>query len=535
MNHWPKDRASSTSLTMTPLCRALALAVACCVSFATLPSPARSRSEADALATVTVTTKQLGAEIPKDFIGLSLEIKMGGEALASYDQSHGRSLTPAGSEQIVYALGHPGAPNTAYFQFMRDLGPGVLRLGGNSQDNSCWNPRQAPRAKSCQARLTPGDLALFSRTAAATGWKLLIGLNLKQNSPDWALDEVKDGIARQIPANEILALEIGNEPDLFYREARPVNYSVGDLLHDFLAYVRAFQTDPVASRYQIAGPAVCCSWRDARDLAAFIDGAGAKHLKLVTLHNYSATTCNGHTVTISQLLAPQLMASFNSMARTWVAAVHQRGLPIAMAETNSASCGGMPGVSNAFASATWGLDYAFSLAKDGFRYVNFHSSYRPGGSSYNPIDTYGGRNAFGRWQYRNVAEPLYYALYLFARNASGRRLLSTHVTAAANVRAYAVTACPDCAVNVFVINKDLRASGRVQVIVPGRQAAARLLLVRAPRLSAGFSALTYGGERFDSSGRLGTPGTVRIVPDSQGRYTFDLPNAAIALLSVGRG
>jgi hypothetical protein len=206
-----------------------------------------------------------------------------------------------------------------------------------------------------------------------------------------------------------------------------------------------------------------------------------------------------------------------------------------MAETNSASCGGMPGVSNAFASALWGLDYALNLAADGFVHVDFHTSYRPGGgSSYNPIDTYARRDSSGHWSYRNVAEPLYYALYLFSRDAAGRRMLPAHVASGANVRAYAVAQCAGCAVNVFVLNEDTTAAGTVRVTLGRRMGAATLLLLRAPTLASGAADVRYGGQQFDSAGDLGEPETTAVTPAANGTYEFALPNAAIALLTIAR-
>lgn len=40
-----------------------------------------------------------------------------------------------------------------------------------------------------------------------------------------------------------------------------------------------------------------------------------------------------------------------------------------MFETNTASCGGFPGLSDSFGAALWGLDYALQMA-----YVNFTSA-----------------------------------------------------------------------------------------------------------------------------------------------------------------
>lgn len=496
---------------------------------AAVPAPGRAQ-----LATVSVQTQPLGEQIPRDFVGFSLEVSTSGQGITAYKAGSTGAASARREESGQYALGHPGAPNTGYFRFMRDLGPGILRLGGNSQDNTCWDPKQAPQADECKGTLTAGELRLFSEGATASGWKLILGINLKQNSPQWALSELTEGEAKEIKPQQILGLEIGNEPDLYSRGARPKTYSPEDHVKDFLGYLDAFRANPVARRYAVVGPATCCGWRNARDLGIFIDGVGADNLKLITVHNYSATTCGGRTVTIAQLLAPSLMDRFNEHAKRVVAAARARGLPIAMAETNSASCGGMPGVSNSFAATAWGLDYMFNLAKDGFEFVNFHTSYRPGRSSYNPIDTYGAPTASGGWTYRNVAQPLYYAQYLFARNASGKHLLHTTIETSSNIRAYAVSECAGCAVSVFVINKDLSAAGDVRVRVDGRKAAGSLLLLRAPHLSSLAPGVRYGGEQFDSGGRIGTPRSTPIHPDARGEYVFTLPNASVAVLTVPR-
>ena len=77
---------------------------------------------------------------------------------------------------------------------LRDLGPGILRMGGNSQDNSCWDPKEAPHPEACKATLNAGDLKLFSTAAEQSGWRLILGVNLKQNSPSWALKEVAEEV-----------------------------------------------------------------------------------------------------------------------------------------------------------------------------------------------------------------------------------------------------------------------------------------------------------------------------------------------------
>jgi len=497
---------------------------------------ARAQAPAEAarpLATISVTAQRPLTVIPRDFIGYSLEVSTAGQGIGAFQGPNAAGAAGA-AEQSVYALGRPGSPNEGYFRLMRALGAGILRLGGNSQDNSCWDRSAAPHPEACEAELKDGDLALFAAASRASGWRLIVGLNLKQNGPAWALREITEGVARIIPRGDVFALEPGNEPDLFFRTPlRSRAYAPADQVQEFLSYARALTANRVARTYPLVGPATCCGWRNAADLDAFIAGVGAKHLKWVTVHNYSATTCGGQTVSIARLLSPELMDGFNAEARPLAETARAHGLPIAMAETNSASCGGMPGVSNAFASALWGLDFAFSLAQDGFVNVDMHTSYRPGGgSSYNPVDTYGRQDSTGRWQYRNVAEPLYYALYLFGRHASGAGLLPVSVETAANVRAYAVSRCAACEVKVFVLNKDTSRSGPVRVRLSRGMGDGSLVLLSAPSLGSLAPDVRFGGQQFDSDGGIGAPDTVVVRPDARGDYVFDLPNAAIALLTV---
>ncbi len=501
------------------------------ISFFAVSLPAAGQNP---VATVNVNTLKLGRAIPQDFVGLSLEVSAAGQGLAVPPASRqmGKPSSHPGAI-YAYSLGEPGAPNTVFFKFMRNLGPGILRLGGNSQDNTCWDPSAAPHPGWCKGTIDAGLMKLYSDAARESGWKLILGINLKQNSPTWARREVTDGVAKYIPAPDLLGLEIGNEPDLFPRDgARPEQYTPAEDAGDFLAYVKAFREDPASKSYAAVGPATCCMWRDPTDLGTFIDGVGPANLRLVSVHNYSTTTCGNRTVTAGQLLSPELMASFSSDAKALIAEAHQRHLPIALAETNSASCGGMKGVPNAFTSAVWGLDYLFTSAEDGFTGVNFHISFRTGGSAYNPVDTIGWQDSAHQWHFENTAEPLYDAMYLFARNASGKHLLPVELKSDSNIKAYAVSTCSGCAAKVFVINNDLTAAGEVRVHFSEPMGDGSLLLLQAPKLDSLAPEVKYGGVQFDADADLPAPRETEVKADPGGDFTFTLPNAAVALLTI---
>ena len=63
------------------------------------------------------------------------------------------------------------------------------------------------------------------------------------------------------------------------------------------------------------------------------------------------------------LIAPYLNSSAIAQAA---------GKPFLMFETNTASCGGFPGISDAFGAALWGLDYGLQMAFSNFSGAMFH-------------------------------------------------------------------------------------------------------------------------------------------------------------------
>ena len=52
--------------------------------------------------------------------------------------------------------------------------------------------------------------------------------------------------------------------------------------------------------------------------------------------------------------------------------VQSQGKPFIMFETNTASCGGFPGISNSFGSGLWALDYGLQMAYSNFSHALLH-------------------------------------------------------------------------------------------------------------------------------------------------------------------
>ena len=100
------------------------------------------------------------------------------------------------------------------------------------------------------------------------------------------------------------------------------------------------------------------------------------------------------------------------------------------------------------------------------------------------------------------------------------------------MKAYAASTCSGCADKIFVLNKDLAASGEVRVHLSAPMGDASLLLLDAPKLDSLAEEVHYGGAQFDENANIGAPKETVVKPGSDGDYVFTLPNAAVALLTV---
>lgn len=70
----------------------------------------------------------------------------------------------------------------------------------------------------------------------------------------------------------------------------------------------------------------------------------------------------------THFLARHIISEYNSTQLL----AQQLNLPLLMFETNSASCGGFPGISDAYGAALWALDYALQMAYSNFTLAMFN-------------------------------------------------------------------------------------------------------------------------------------------------------------------
>jgi hypothetical protein len=366
----------------------------------------------------------------------------------------------------------PAYSKPVIVQLIRDLSPGqrpVLRIGGNSTDETWWPSPGESRPRGARYPLSARWLAAIKALASASDAKLILGLNLAGESVTAASDEARV-LLRGIGSGYIEAFEIGNEPDLYglfpwphqrslYR--RPPGYNLTDYIREFSRWRAA-----IGGRLPVTGPAYATfDW----PLQAFIDAE--PRLTQVTFHHYPLDACltkpsaRGYPK-IASLLSDQSSAGLARQLAASVATAHAHRLPFRLDELNSASCGGKRGVSDSFASAPWMLDTLFNLARVGVDGVNVHTF---PGAAYAPFSASG-----------HLA-PEYYGMLMFAHAfPPGARLLRTAVTPSGPLKAWA-TIGAGRRMRIVLINKSTHRTYQVRLRAPGLSGS-----LRVERLRGGF-------------------------------------------------
>lgn len=411
-------------------------------------------------------------------------------------------------------------------------GPLILRIGGDSADHSFWEPDPG-RTPGWVYALNMKWLRRAATLVRVLGARVIIDLNLVTDTPLEAADWARAALA-DFPRGSIAGFEIGNEPDLYKRsywlaatahrwfDSAPVPL---DLTAD--GYTRSFEAyadvlAQVAPRVPLIGPAVAHPVVDASWVSTLLASPHPR-LKVVSGHWYPYSACTPSTSasypTIRRLLGTTDISQFTHGIRPLVRLVHEAGLSFRLTELNSVTCGGLRGVSNAFATALWAPDALFAAARAGVDGVNVHVRARA-------IN-----GAFGITAGRLVARPLLYGLVLFTRCLGPQARLAkvrVHESPAANLDVWAVTVRRRL-LHVLLINRGPR-SVSLQLRLPSaRPASVERLTAPSP---GSISSVSLDGQRLGSDGRWSGAAARDIIAPRRGRYRLGVSRFSAALVSV---
>jgi Glycosyl hydrolase family 79, N-terminal domain len=413
----------------------------------------------------------------------------------SLDLSAPRVVIPGDFTGLSYEsaqLANPGyfsRDNVKLVEVVRQLGArGVLRLGGSTSDYDQWKPEQSARRAGWNDPVNPDDgkdatvRGVVTETAIdelrgfldATGWTAIYGLDLGHGSPEAAADEAAYIVQKL--GSKLVALQIGNEPDLFSKDIRSSSYGYEEYFREWQSFANAIRRR--VREAPLAGPDVSgeVSWverfaQQARDIC------------MLTSHYYAEGPPESPDSDIPHLL--QRQDDLAKQMQQLVEIGRRAQVPYRMSEGNSCYNGGKAGVSDAFASALWGADFMLLLAQLGVAGINFHGG---GRGYYTPIAG-GGSAAY-------AVRPLYAAMLVWRAFASGAMIRCKLDAGGANATAYA---CIDAKrrLSVAIINKDLHRDLPVRLEGEGFRGPSQEMVLTAPSVES-TSDVTLGGQRVFS-------------------------------------
>jgi Glycosyl hydrolase family 79, N-terminal domain len=385
------------------------------------PAPGLAQNATTKTIRVNIDTRRKQGRIPDDFTGLGYEISS------------------------VAIPGLLSDKNRAYVRLVRGLGAnGVIRVGGITSDSASFAADAIASSAAKSTVINTANLRELGTFLDATGWRLIWGLNLGSGDMKNAAEEAV-AVSAAVK-DKLLAFEIGNEPDGFAGGALNAhglqNYGYGDYLKEFRAYKAAIRSKLPDAPF--AGPDA--SW--ATDWVSRFAADEGNDLKLLTKHYYRAGASNPY---LDKLIDSSQRAEYEARAKNnkielliredaslrgmlqelsiMAAASH---VPFRICEANSFYGGGQPGVSDAFVSALWVLDFMWTLAYGGAAGVNMQTGI-------NHLDFVSYYSAI-----RNDANgaasigPEYYGMLAFAQASKGERIALDYDADGLNLAAYAV-------------------------------------------------------------------------------------------------
>ena len=460
---------------------------------ASVPTQTPTDQPLKILAVVSISPNEPGYQIPDDFLGLSYEASV--LSKDDFDIS-----------------------KTTFIHLLTALGKGSLRFGGSSVEKTYWDNYKPTTPNPEAQTLVPADLDRLFAFTKQVKWGIILGVNLGDYLPAMAAEEA--AYALNNGGGQVAAIEIGNEPAGFLANGlRPKTWGEKDFQREFNAYVTAIHA--AAPGALIAGPATVFStdW-----FTQFLD-SDSSAITLATHHIYplSADPIFPSTsplyASIPQLLSAETSLRISDEVETLAKTASANHVPLRISETNSVSHGGKDGVSNVFASALWGTDYLFMLAKYGVAGVNFHGGF--GCAGYSAICL--------RADQTYHAQPLYYGMLFFHLASENGQLVPTTIQTSVNVTAYAVVGA-DKSLRVVLINITADQDVTVQVNTGEKYGSASILRLMAPSLDA-QDGITFGGSAVAADGTW-TPTVSSTISPSNNSYSVALPAASAVLMLI---
>jgi hypothetical protein len=402
--------------------------------------------------------------------------------------------------------------NAVLIQLLKNLGKGILRIGGNSSDEIQWTGASRSANTPTTGTLTTTDVDHLAAFSKAAGWPVIFGLNLGKYNVDTAASEASY-VSKSLK-NNLYVLQSGNEPDVYKYKTRPSSYVFTDYQREWNDYFSAVKK--IAPQTRFAGPDAVPF--DPFWVNSFVISEHS-NINLIDNHYYATGPASDPSITCQTILTsdPRLgnfLVQLNNIGIKY-------RLPYRISECNNVYGGGKPGVSDAFASALWALDFMWSVAESNGQGINFHGG--PPHFAYSPITMNNGQV---------TAKPEYYAMLAFKYAVNNAKIIPATIV---NPRAYYNCSSYACAnadgsTSVTLINKD--DSRNFVFTIKLDKTAQNIATYRllAPSVIS-TSGVTFAGSGINADGSF-APSTIEEKTINSKTFVITVPAGSAAVVMV---
>jgi hypothetical protein len=449
--------------------------------------------------TVTIDSSTPGAPVPRRFLGLSFEAAALGQLSRYADRG-----------DLVGLL--------------RSLGPGVLRFGGITADeNVAWSDASTPRPAWASSAIGPAQLDALGALARRSGWQVLLTVGLAHDEPVAAAREVA-AAHRALGAN-LAAVEIGNEPDSYgnhgFRQLPWIAQGYEEEVSEYREAIAALTPNVPIAGPDVSGSGVFPEWGEEEALA--------QKPTLLTGHHYPLGCAQTPPPTIEALLSPAIREREAQSLATYLSVSDTYRIPFRVDETNSVSCGGVPGISDTFASTLWATAYITQAMAAGAAGINLQG---------NPTNCVGytplcapDPAALASGSLR--AQPDWYALLLTSSLIGERPLPSTIAEGSPNLVA-AAFAGPDHLLKVVLVDDEPAGASplALRLNVGTGLGVGRVVRLTAPAQNATGGVL-LGGRAVAANGSWSSGTPTEGVSAATGTVSLAVAPDSAALVTIG--
>ncbi|CAE6346593.1 unnamed protein product [Rhizoctonia solani] len=365
--------------------------------------------------------------IPGSYLGFSIELSVANRVIGK----NSSVLAVPFLNHIVNVANRAGAVR--------------IRVGGNTQERAILRSDGFPEGEiliktqegntttlTPHVEFAPDLIKMLANMVGLVKTEVFLGLNFME------ITNPSNQVAFAAMAEEMLGsnlhgIALGNEPDLYERPGhmkRPNPYNFDQYMNEWASVSSALATNPAYTNHQILmGPSTCCAASNPRWNNMALADAGylqrfANELKIVTVQRYPRNNCQINGVEDPQLLFADYLSheQLSQHAEEYAEfsrVVQAAGKPLYMFETNTAACGGFPGISDSFGAGLWAVDWALKLATTNFSSTLLHV----GGQNdyYNPFTPPPtNQSAFRQWTTGSVYYTALITAELFGKSGKSR-------------------------------------------------------------------------------------------------------------------